>query len=268
MFTIAVIVLFIFFLIRLLRFLSVQLENGSVVLKGFYSDWAKPTFNILRILLYAFMFVLIFPYLPGSHSPVFQGVSVFLGILFSLGSSSAISNMVAGLVITYMRPFKIGDRVRIGDVTGNVIEKSLLITRIRTIKNEEITVPNSTILNSHTINFSAESSSAGLILHTSVTIGYNAPWRVVHQLLIDAAMATTGVLKDKTPFVLQTSLDDFFVTYQLNAYTDQPTNQSAIYSGLHQNIQDLFNKAGVEIMSPHYRAQRDGNDSTIPPASK
>jgi small-conductance mechanosensitive channel len=208
--------------------------------------------------------VVIFPYLPGSDSKIFQGVTVFLGVLFSFGSSSAISNMVAGLVITYMRPFKIGDRVKVGEITGDVVEKNLLITRIRTIKNEDITVPNSTILGGAVINYTTSSKNLGLILHTSITIGYDARWSIIHGLMIDAALATEGIMAEPKPFILQTDLNDFNVTYQVNAYTSQSHKMAVIYSNLHQNIQDKFNEAGVEIMSPHYTALRDGNTIQIP----
>ncbi|MBV7528678.1 mechanosensitive ion channel family protein [Chitinophaga sp. sic0106] len=250
-------------LVRLVGFLSKEVANGNLVIKGFYADWARPTASGIKFLLYAFMFVIIFPYLPGSDSKVFQGVSVFLGILFSLGSSSAISNIIAGFVITYMRPFRIGDRIRLGEITGDVIEKSLLVTRLRTIKNEEITVPNASILNGHTINYSTSSQDLGLILHTTVTIGYEVPWNIVHELLIKAAMVTDGVIKDKAPFVLQTALNDFAVAYEINVYTDQPGKMAVIYSELHRQIHIAFNEAGVEIMSPNYYAHRDGNHSTV-----
>jgi small-conductance mechanosensitive channel len=146
------------------------------------------------------------------------------------------------------------------------MEKALLVTRIRTIKNEDITLPNSAILSGHTINYTTTAKELGLILHTGVTIGYDVPWKQVHELLIQAALATDGIMKDEKhkPFVLQTSLDDFYVAYQINAYTDQSHRMAAIYSGLHQNIQDKFNEAGVEILSPHYRAARDGNMTTSP----
>ena len=252
--------------VKFLKFIAGEIENGSLSLPGFYPDWAKPTLNIVKFLVYAFSFIIIFPYLPGSDSPIFQGVSVFVGILFSLGSSSAISNAVAGLVITYMRPFKVGDRIKIGDLTGDVVEKSLLVTRIRTIKNENITVPNSTVLAGSTINYTTSAKESGLILHTGVTIGYDVPWKQVHELLISAALATNGIIKDESrkPFVFQTSLDDFYVAYQINAFTDDSHRMAAIYSDLHQNIQDKFNEGGVEILSPHYRAARDGNMTTIP----
>jgi small-conductance mechanosensitive channel len=210
------------------------------------------------------MFVVIFPYLPGSDSRVFQGVTLFFGVLFSFGSSSAISNIVAGIVLTYMRPFKIGDRVRVGETFGDVIEKNLLITRIRTSKNEDITVPNSSILNDATINYSSSAKKLGLILNTNVVIGYDTPWPRINELLIDAALSTEGIKTDPKPFVLQTSLNEFHVTYQLNAYTALPNKMSTLYSRLHQNIQDKFNEAGIEIMSPHFTALRDGNGTQMP----
>lgn len=266
LFTILVIYFIFRYTIRGIKYFVDQIEKGDIQISGFHPDWANPTFRILKFLLYAFMLVLIFPYLPGSGSPAFQGVSVFIGILFSLGSSSAIANMVAGMVITYMRPFKIGDRVKIGEITGDVMEKNMLVTRIRTIKNEDVTVPNSTVLLNSTTNYSTNTAAKnnGLIIHTTITIGYDAPWKDVHQALIDAALRTDLILKNPEPFVLQTSLDDFYVSYQLNGYTKEANTQARIYSQLHQNIQDCFNQAGIEIMSPHYRGQRDGNNTTIP----
>lgn len=266
LFSILVIYFIFRYTIRGIKYFVDQIEKGDIQINGFHADWAQPTFRILKFLLYAFMLVLIFPYLPGSGSPAFQGISVFIGVLFSLGSSSAIANMVAGMVITYMRPFKIGDRVKIGEITGDVMEKTMLVTRIRTVKNEDVTVPNSTVLLSSTTNYStnATSSECGLIVHTTITIGYDAPWKDVHKALIDAALRTDLILKNPQPFVLQTSLDDFYVSYQLNGYTKEANRQAMVYSQLHQNIQDCFNEAGLEIMSPHYRAQRDGNMTTVP----
>lgn len=241
-----------------------EIENGKLNINGFHADWAAPTFSILKFLLYAFMFVLIFPYLPGSDSDIFKGVSVFVGVLFSLGSSSAISNMIAGLVITYMRPFKVGDRIRINENTGIVIEKTMLVTRLRTIKNEEITIPNSSVLSGNTTNFSAFSKTDGLIVHTTVTIGYDVQWNKMHEALIDAALRTMYVMQEPKPFVWQTSLDDFYVSYQINAYTHEAEKALLILSELHKNIQEICAERGIEIMSPHYRAERDGSESTIP----
>ena len=264
LFSILVIYFVMKYVIRFVRYIFHEIEAEKLKLSGFHADWAMPTYSILKFLLYAFMFVLIFPYLPGSDSKIFKGVSVFIGVLFSLGSSSAIANMVAGLVITYMRPFKIGDRIKIGDVTGDVVEKTLLVTRIRTIKNEVITIPNSSVLNGNTTNYSSEAIEKGLIIHTTVTIGYDVPWKDMHQALIDAALRTNLILDEPKPFVLQTSLEDFYVSYQINAYTREAGKQALIYSNLHQNIQDVCNERGIEILSPHYRAARDGNMTTIP----
>ncbi|MCE9539519.1 MAG: mechanosensitive ion channel [Bacteroidetes bacterium] len=264
LFTIIVIIVVFRYVIKGFRFLKTEIEKGRLKLPGFYTDWANPTYQIIRIIIWAFMIVVIFPYLPGSDSHIFQGVSVFLGFLFTFSSAGSLSNIVAGLVITYMRLFNIGDRVKIGDITGDVIEKSLLVTRIRTIKNEIISVPNSTVMNNHTINYCSDAPEKGLIIHTTVTIGYDAPWKKVHEALIDAALKTNLILEEPTPFVLQTSLDDFYVSYQINAYTKEPNMQANIYSDLHQNIQDSCNERGIEILSPHYRAARDGNMTTIP----
>ena len=263
-FTIIVLIIFFRYLVRILRYFKNEIERGRLKIPGFYIDWANPTFQILRVLLLAFALIIIFPYLPGSDSQIFKGVSVFLGVLFTFGSAGALSNVVAGLVLTYMRAYKIGDRVRIGEATGDVVEKSLLVTRILTIKNEIVSIPNSTVMSSHTTNFTAEAAEHGLIIHTTVTIGYENPWRQIHDLLIKAALATELIEKDPAPFVLQTSLDDFYVSYQINAYTHDAFLQQNTYSHLHQNIQDMFNEAGVEIMSAHYKYIRDGNRSTVP----
>lgn len=251
------------YFLKFIKLIFVEIERDNLKLSGFYREWADPTYKLVRVLIFAFALVMAFPYLPGSSSPAFQGISVFLGLLISLGSSSAIANVVAGIVITYMRPFRIGDRVQIADSTGDVIEKNLLVTRIRSIKNVEITVPNSMVLGSHIINFSSKAELEGLVLTTTITIGYDVPWRKVHELLKDAANRTNLILKDKTPYVLQTALNDFYVAYELNAYTRSPNQMAVIYSELHQNIQDCFNEANVEIMSPHYRAVRSGEDSTV-----
>lgn len=262
--TILVIIVITRYLLKFIKFLFHEIETEKITIPGFFADWAKPSYNIIKVLILAFMFIVIFPYLPGSDSAVFKGVSVFIGIVFSLGSTSIIGNMVAGLVITYMRPFKIGDRIKIGEVTGNVVEKTAFVTRVRTPKKEFITIPNSNILSSNVINYSNSKLQGGLVVHTTVTIGYDVPWRQVHQILINAAKKTSNLNLDIAPFVLQTSLDDFYVSYQLNAHTNEPDKQPGIYSELHQNIQDGFNEAGIEILSPHYRAARDGNQMAVP----
>ena len=264
LFTIFVIWLAVKYLVRLVRYLASEIQSERLKIGGFYADWAMPTFHIVRFLLYAFMIAMIYPYLPGSKSGVFQGISVFVGLIVSLGSSTVIGNIIAGLVITYMRPFKLGDRIKLNDTTGNVIEKTPLVTRIRTPKNEVVTIPNSFIMSSHTVNFSQSARDYGLIIHSEVSIGYDIPWRKTHQLLIEAALNTPGVVDDPRPFVLETSLQDYYPVYQVNAYIKDANQLAQVYSDLHQNIQDRFNEEGIEIMSPHYIATRDGNETTIP----
>ncbi len=252
------------YLIKLNEHIFGEIREQRVAIRGFYPDWAEPTAKLMRVLIIAAAAVVAFPYLPGSESPAFKGISVFLGVLLSLGSTSAMAHGVAGTILTYMRAFQVGDFVRIGNDVGDVVEKTLLVTRIRTQKNEIVTIPNGTVLGGVVVNYSAEAKNEGLIFHTTVTIGYTAPWRQVHELLISAALATEDILHDPPPFVLQTALNDFYVVYELNVYTDKPRNMLDAYSVLHQNIQDKFNEAGVEINSPHYTSLRDGNLTTIP----
>ncbi len=265
-FIILIIVFITHYLLRAIKPFFTGLERENLVINGFYPDWAKPTYNLLSLLIIALAIVIAFPYLPGFNSPAFQGVSVFLGVLFSLGSTSAIANVVGGIILIYTRSFQLGDKISIGDVIGDVIEKGLLVTRIRTPANRIITIPNSSLLNTNVINFSVSQREfkQPLILQTTVTLGYDLPWRKVHATLKEAALATQFIVSEPAPFVLQTSLDDFYVSYQLNAYTDHPNKMVYIYSELHQNIQDKCNEVGIEIMSPHYKALRDGNHSTIP----
>jgi small-conductance mechanosensitive channel len=241
------------YLLKLLRLFFLEVKKGSIVLQSFHPEWAEPTYKICRIMIVVVVLIMAFPYIPGSGSPAFKGISIFLGVLFSLGSSSTISNILAGYSLIYRRVFKVGDRVKIADFMGDVTEMRLEVTHLRTIKNEEIVVPNSMIVNSHVTNYSSLSRQGGLILHTGVTIGYDAPWRQIHALLLLAAERTPGLLREPEPFILQTSLGDFYAFYELNAYCDTPLKMVELYSELHKNIQDAFNEYGVQIMSPNYR---------------
>ncbi len=265
-FIIAIIIFITYYLIRLIKPFFTAIERGNLVIPGFYTDWAKPTYNLLLVIIIALAAVVAFPYLPGFDSPAFRGISVFLGLLLSLGSTSAIANIIGGIILIYTRAFRIGDHIQIGDVIGDIIEKNFLVIRICTPTNKIITIPNSSILSSNVINFSISSRELGrhLILQTTITLGYDLPWRKVHTTLIEAALDTEHILKEPAPFVLQTSLDDFYISYQLNAYTNQPNLMVIIYSELHQNIQDKCNEAGIEILSPNYTSLRDGNTTTIP----
>ena len=255
LFTIVIIIAVTHYVLKLLKFFATQIAKEKLVLPGFYPDWAAPTYKILQVLLWAFTVAIIYPYLPGSESKVFQGVSVFVGIIFSLGSSSAIGNLVAGAVITYMRPFKIGDRVQIKEITGFVVEKTLMVVRLKTHKNEYVTFPNLTILNSSITNYhtSSDEDSEGLILNTEITFGYATPWQTIHEILVEAALATEGVQKRPKPFVLQTSLDDFYARYQINCYTKEIDAIPGIYAQLYENIQNGFRKAGIDMTAAHHQ---------------
>jgi small-conductance mechanosensitive channel len=256
------------YLLKLLRFLASAVERGDLAVKGLHPEMAKPTYQITRIGVVMFALVVVFPYLPGGQSEAFKGISIFIGVVLSFGSSSSVGNVLAGLVLTYMRAFRIGDRVKIAETVGDILDKSLLVTRVRTIKNVEVVIPNGAVLGGQILNYSAFAREKGLILHTTVTIGYDAPWRTVHELLIRAALATDGVLPEPKPFVLQTSLNDFHISYEINAYTDRPNEMVNTYARLHEAIQDSFNRGGVEIMSPTFYALRDGNTVTTPEAHR
>jgi small-conductance mechanosensitive channel len=265
-FIIAIIIFITYYLIRLIKPFFTAIERGNLVIPGFYTDWAKPTYNILLVIIIAIAAIVAFPYLPGFDSPAFRGVSVFLGLLLSLGSTSAIANVIGGIILIYTRAFRIGDHIQVGEVIGDLIEKNFLVIRICTPTNKIITIPNSSLLSSNVINFSISSRelNRNLIIQTTITLGYDLPWRKAHTTLIEAALETVHILKEPAPFVLQTSLDNFYISYQLNAYTNQPNLMVIIYSELHQNIQDKCNEAGIEILSPSYTSLRDGNTTTIP----
>jgi small-conductance mechanosensitive channel len=245
------------FLLRGIRFFFHEVERGRIRISGFYPEWGRPTFNIVRLIVISFSIVVAFPYIPGSSSGAFKGMSLFIGLLVSIGSGGAMANVISGIILIYMRPFAIGDRIQIGETVGDVVDRNLLTTRLRTPKNERVTIPNTNILAGQIINFTSKARTKELILHTSVTIGYDVPWRQVHELLIGAAKASENVMEDPEPFVLQKGLNDFYIEYELNAYTDKPRQIPATYSELHQNIQDQFNEAGVEILSPHFRVMRE-----------
>lgn len=241
-----------------------NIESGVVKINGFYPDWAPQTYGLARIVIVVVAIVAGFPYIPGSSSPAFKGISLFIGVLFSLGSTSAVGNVFAGLVLTYMRAFSPGDYVEVNDTKGVVIDRRTFSLRIQTLKNTIVTIPNISVASNHIINYSRRARKEGVILFTKITIGYDVPWKLVHELLIKAAVSTNEVLSEPAPFVLQSSLDDFYVSYELNVTTHKPEMWPRIHSELHQQIQDLFKDANIEIMSPHYRHNRDGNDTTIP----
>ncbi len=240
------------YLLKLIKLLFTGIHEGGIKLANFDDSWAMPTFKILRIFVIVFALVIAYPYIPGSDTSAFKGISVFLGVLFSLGSSSFISNIIAGYSMTYRGAFKNGDLIKVDDQIGFVEEQRLLVTRLRSMKNEDISIPNSVLLNSNILNFNSRAKELGLILHTSVGIGYETPWRQVDAMLKLAAERSEGLLKQPPPFVLKKSLGDFAVNYEINAYCDDASKMAAYYSILHQNILDVFNENDVQIMTPAY----------------
>jgi len=248
-------VIFVFiirYILKVTRLFFSGIERGRIHVKNFEREWGLPTYKIVRLLIVSFAVIVAYPYIPGSSSDAFKGVSIFLGVIFSLGSSSVLSNIIAGYTITYRRAFKIGDRIMINDLTGDVVDRSVLVTRLRSFKNEEIVIPNSIVLNSNIINYSTEARANGLILHTSVGIGYEVPWRQVEAMLLQAADRTQGIRTEPKPFVLQQSLGDFAVNYELNVYIDDARQMMPLYSELHRNVLDVFNENSVQIMTPNY----------------
>jgi small-conductance mechanosensitive channel len=254
---IAVLGLVTYYVLKLARFVFDEIAAERITFTGFYPEWAKPTFNIFRVFAVAFAVVVAYPYIPGSDTGAFKGVSLFLGVLFSLGSTSAVANIVAGIILTYMRAFRVGDFVEIGSERGVLTETTLLATHLRTAKNVEITIPNATVLGSHVTNFTTHIRDRKLILHTMVGIGYNVPWRQVHAMLLTAASQTKGLLQEPAPFVLQRALEDSCVRYELNAYTDRAEGMLGVYSDLHKRVLDIFNEYGVQIMTPSYEGDRE-----------
>lgn len=264
--TVFVILFVMRYAVRFVKYIFNEIDKGKLEINGFHREFAMPTFTIVRFLLQAFTLVLVFPYLPGANSDIFKGISVFIGVLFSLGSSSAISNIIAGLVITYMRPFRIGDRITIADKTGIVIEKSPLVTRLRTIKNEEITIPNSSILSGNTVNYSTFSEE-GICFQVELTVGYEESWQRIHELLLKIPPRIARVNQLPAPFVLQKKLDDFYVLYELNVYISRSAEIELAKSEIYQLILNDFLAAGIEMNGPHLFAKVDHvpqyqNDST------
>jgi len=242
------------YVLKLIKLFFIGVEEGNIVLKDFKAEWGLSTFKIVKLFVIAFAVVISYPYIPGSDSVAFKGVSVFVGVLFSLGSSSFIGNIIAGYSMIYRGAFKKGDRIEFENQIGIVEEQRLMVTRLRSYKNEEIVIPNSVLVNSKIINYTAIAQDKGLIIHTIVGIGYETPWRQVDAMLKLAANRTEGILKNPPPFVLKKALADFAVNYEINGYCKDLDNINHIYSSLHQNILDVFNENDVQIMTPSYEA--------------
>ncbi len=240
------------YFLKLFRLFFTGIANQGIAIHNVDPEWAMPTYDLVKLLIIVFAVVVAFPYIPGSSSSAFQGISVFLGILFSLGSSSFVANVIAGYSMTYRRAFKNGDRIQVNDYSGFVEEQSLMVTRLRSVKNEEIVIPNSVMLNSSVINYSIRAREKGIILHTTVGIGYETPWRQVDAMLKLAADRTPGLLKDPAKKKKKKELGDFCITYEINAYCNDAINMYTFYTQLHENILDIFNENNVQIMTPAY----------------
>lgn len=241
------------YILTMFKLFFKSLNDGNTILSGFDAEWAWPTYRLVRLALFIFALVVAYPYIPGSSSAAFKGLSIFIGVLFSIGSSSFIGNLIAGYTMTYRRAFKVGQRIKIGNHFGDVETIRLMVTHLRTPKNEEVVIPNSVILNGEVINYSTLAKQRGLILHTTVGIGYETPWRQVEAMLIDAAKRTPGLLLDPPPFVLKKLLGDFCVIYEINVFCPDPLTMNRHYNELHSNILDIFNEFGVQIMTPSYK---------------
>ena len=266
--TIVFITLGAYLLIRFVRWFFGEVASGGLRFKGTNPTRARFTSGLISALIVGGAVVMAFPYLPGADSPAFHAMVIFIGALITFSSTSAIGNTVSGILLVYTDAFELNEIVQIGNVQGRVVAQHVLTTELRTFRNETVTIPNSVVLNSHVTNYSRLAIADGLIMHTTITIGYDVPWEQVHELLVQAALDTPNVEDKPTPFVLQLSLNDYNVTYDLNCITRHPDRLLITYSGLHQNIQDQFNAAGIEILSPAYTALRDGNTVAIPEAAR
>jgi len=260
LFAIVIIIIIARYILRALNFFAKQIIRGKLVLPGFYPEWATPTYNILRVLVIAFTIAFVYPHLPNSDSDIFKGVSMLVGVLFSLGSSTVIGNLISGIVMTYMRPFRKGDRIKINDVTGFVIERGAMSTKIRTHKNEIVSFPNQMVMSNAITNFtsaaSPETGLKGLIMHAEITMGYDVPFQKVHEILINAALQTKNTETTPPPFVNQLKLDDFYCWYEINVYTKHPDVLPSIYSELYANIQRGFAENGISMYAPHFQVQK------------
>lgn len=265
-FVIGVIFLFSYYTIRVSKFIFSEIGKERISFPGFYAEWAEPTYRLLELGIMALALVMAAPYLPGFGSPAFQGVSLFIGVLFSLGSSTALSNAMAGIILIYTRAFQLGDRIEVEDTQGDVVEKSLLVTRILTDDNVIVTLPNSNLLSTNILNYNApiRDRNIPVALTINVNFGYDVPWQIVAEAVKAASQNTPYILQDPPAKLLHLELGEFSVTYEIETYTHQPSKREDILSEMQKNLRDACNQLGIEILSPHYSSVRDGNQSTVP----
>ena len=241
-------------------------ESGEIETHRLDPATAGTTRRLLVLLIWVIAILIAHPYIPGSQSLAFKGVTIFLGVLVSLGSSNLVNQVASGLLLIYSRAFRVGDYVRIGEIEGTVLKVGLCLTHVRTVKNEDVQIANTVLLGTATRNFSRFAESDGLWLPVKVTIGYGTPWRQVHAMLLEAANKAAGLASEPPPFVLQTNLSDFYVEYELNARLKQPAQRVWVLGELNAHIQDVFNQHGVQIMSPHY-LQDPAKPHVVPPSN-
>ena len=263
LFTAALILLITRFFVRLSNTLFLAAERGTVTVPWLFPEIAQPTRRIAATMLWLGGIVVAYPYLPGSDSEAFKGVSVFIGLVISLGSSSVVNQMMSGLTITYSRALRRGDFVRISDIEGIVLSVGPLSSKIKTARGEEVTIPNAVVVSHVTTNYSRYDKSEGVFFATSITIGYDTPWRQVRALLLLAAERTEGVRKSPAPRVRQAALHDAYVEYALLVALDQPHERGLVLDRLHANILDAFNEFDVQITSPNYEADPE-SAKTVP----
>ena len=240
------------YLLQVLRLVFQNIQNGIIKLKGFDREWAWPTYRIVKVVVIIVAVVVAYPYVPGSGTDAFKGITILLGVLMSLGANSMASNMLGGLVVIYKRSINQGDLIKVGDITGYVEHVALLDTHLRSLKNELVSIPNSVLTGNQVINYTRTAGTTGLLLHTTVGIGYEEPQKKVERLLIEAAVETAGVKEKPGPFVLRTALGSHDVAYEINVYMLKDFKPVRVYSELHENILNRFNRAGVQIMTPFY----------------
>jgi len=252
-------------IVRLARALFEQIANSNIRVSWMDSDVARATQRIFVAIAWIFAVVVAYPYIPGSQTDAFKGISVFIGLVISLGSTGIINQIMSGLFVVYSKALKTGEWVKVNDMEGEVLEVGLLATKIRTIEGQEVTIPNSVLVGTSTVNFTRLGHPDGMIVSPSVTIGYDAPWRQVHALLLRAADRTPNVRKRPAPYVLQRQLSDFYAEYTLIARLEDEKQRIESLSDLYSQIQDAFNEFGVQIMSPHYMVQPEAS-VVIPPA--
>jgi small-conductance mechanosensitive channel len=257
LFAVVVIFLATRFIVRLVDALFRGIEQGTVTVGGFPPDTAGATRRITTVLIWIFALTVAYRYIPGSESDAFKAVGVFAGLMISLGSAGLVNQVMSGLVMIYARALRPGELVRAGEVVGIVTEVNLLSTKVVTVRREQVTIPNAVLAGTMITNYSRLADQDGAIVATAVTIGYDAPWRQVHALLLLAAERTPGLRREPRPSVLQKALSDFYVEYELRAHLDRAEGRFQVLSDLHAQIQDAFNEFGVQIMSPHFEGQPD-----------